>query len=31
MTKDEYAALDASIKRMTLVKPADYEAIAAVV
>ena len=30
MTKDEYAALDASIKRMTLVKPADYEAIAAV-
>jgi len=30
MTEDEYAALDASIKRMTLVKPADYEAIAAV-
>ena len=30
MTKDEYTALDASIKRMTLVKPADYEAIAAV-
>ena len=30
MTKDEYAALDASMKRMTLVKPADYETIAAV-
>jgi TP901 family phage tail tape measure protein len=28
MTKDKYAALDASMKRMTLVKPADYETIA---